>query len=73
MNKKLSAGNPELIKEIAIAFGPGKACISILLFIAEFINLYPGSLRQGEPASDTSTTLKPALSNLKISTILLSS
>ena len=61
--------NPDALKEIWIALGPGNELIKILFFMHSFISTEPGSEIAGDPASVTKHTLKPDLINLIISLV----
>ena len=55
----MSFGNPEALRAVVTAQGPGKASTYIPFSLASYINLNPGSEIVGVPASLTSATLKP--------------
>ena len=52
-------GNPLDISAVNPALGPGTVSIFILFLRASTTNSYPGSLINGNPASDTNAIFKP--------------
>ncbi|CAB4669536.1 unannotated protein [freshwater metagenome] len=58
-NINLSVGNPDKAMAIVTALGPGITETEIPAAIASRINLKPGSLTVGIPASETTNTSAP--------------
>ena len=64
-----SVGSPESAIAIVGALGPGTTFTSIFSAIASRINLKPGSLIVGIPASDTTKTFLPSRRSSKTSSV----
>ena len=62
-NEKRSVGSPESATDMVTALGPGITETSIPSAIASRINLKPGSLIVGIPASETTNTVAPLFSS----------
>ena len=64
--KNESEGNPETLRAVVTAEAPGIGTISIFSSIHALINLYPGSLIVGVPASEINAILLPSFNRLII-------